>query len=160
MEGRLSETDLPGILGSLSGQREAGLLTLTGAETTARLRIQDGYVLGASSDGESPLGEALVAAGIDPAHVEGALSIQRRKKIPQPLGSLLVDLDLACRHEVERAVEVHVIEILRDILAWDDGEFLYEPCDRVESNVVTPLSLRIDSILLSLFVELADGRED
>jgi hypothetical protein len=160
MEGSLSETDLPGILGALSGVRDAGLLTLSGEGTTAKVRIQDGYVLAATSDRESPLGHALVAAGIDPAHVDGALAIQRRKKIPQPLGSLLVDLDLAGRTDVEKAIEIHIREILRDILEWTDGEFLYEPCERVDGHVVTPLSLRIDSILLSMFVELADARED
>ena len=51
MEGSLNETDLPQILGTLSGVREAGLLTLSGEGTTAKLRIQDGYVLAAMSDG-------------------------------------------------------------------------------------------------------------
>ena len=157
VSGELKEVGILEILQALSGVGQAGTLRLEHGDTTALFRIQGGHVVAASTTHVGRLGDRLVARGLIAREaLDAAIRVQRRKKTLQPLGGLIVDLNLAPRDEVEHELESHIRVVTADVIRWTAGSFVYQPSEEFGDPGLLPDGLRIDSLLVSMLTDVPD----
>lgn len=155
VSGELKEVGILEILQALSGVGQAGTLRLENGDTMAVFRIQGGHVISASTTNVGRLGDRLVARGLLAREaLDAAIRVQRRKKTLQPLGGLVVDLNLASREQVEAELEAHVRIVVADVIRWTAGSFVYEPTEELGDPGLLPDGLRIDSLLVSMLTDV------
>ena len=157
VSGELKEVGILEILQALSGVGQAGTLRLENGDVTALFRIDGGYVVAAASPTAGRLGDRLVARGILAREaLEAVMRVQRRKKTLQPIGALVVDLNLAPRYEVESELESHVRSVIADVIRWPSGSFVYQPSEHFDGKGLIPEGLRIDSLLVAMLTNLKE----
>lgn len=144
------------LLGRSGGK---GILLIRSGDRIFEMWVEDGYVVSATADGADGLGNRLYAAGaLELETVQAALAMQRRKKVWQPLGRILIDLGVTDVEVLARALEEYVREIVLEALQLGEGEFDYEPLDHANepSRPVRPEGLRIENLLLDLMTEVSE----
>jgi hypothetical protein len=108
------------------GQR-TGLLHVTHGETTGvSFRSVNGEIVSGSSSGErGRLGESMVRRGlISRADLERALVVVTRQG--RRLAPVLRELDLVDTPGLERALALHIREMLFTALLWNEASLLFE----------------------------------
>jgi len=151
VSGELKDVGILEILQALSGVGQAGTLRLENGDMTAIFRIDGGYVVAACSPDAGRLGDRMVAQGILAREaLEAVMRVQRRKKTLQPIGALVVELNLAPRHEVEPELEAHVRAVIASVIRWPGGSFVYQPSESFDGKGLIPEGLRIDSLLVAM----------
>jgi len=108
------------------GQR-TGLLHVTRGEASGvSFRSVNGEIVsGSSSDERGRLGESMVRRGlITRADLERALALVTRQK--RRLAPVLRELDLVDTPGLERALALHIREMLFMALLWDEASLLFE----------------------------------
>jgi hypothetical protein len=108
------------------GQR-TGLLHVTRGETSGvSFRAVNGEIVsGSSSDEHGRLGESMVRGGLlSRADLERALAIVARQG--RRLAPVLRELDLFDTPGLERALALHIREMLFTALLWDQASLLFE----------------------------------
>lgn len=149
VSGTLFKYELPTALELLSRARSTGILTISGERGVATIAMVEGGVLFASSHGTPRLGEFLVEKGIVEAKdLEAVLKLQRRKKVSQLLGTILMDLGLVSQEAAELGIEAQITQVLLDVLSWRDGEFRFEPTDMKWDQAVVPQCRQIGTYML------------
>ena len=149
VSGTLFKYELPTALELLSRARSTGILTITGEKGVATIAMVEGGVLFASSHGTPRLGEFLVEKGIvEQKDLEAVLKLQRRKKVSQLLGTILMDLGLVSQEAAELGIESQITQVLLDVLSWRDGEFRFEPTDMKWDKAVVPQCRQIGTYML------------
>jgi hypothetical protein len=149
VSGTLFKYELPTALELLSRARSTGILTITGEKGVATIAMVEGGVLFASSHGTPRLGEFLVEKGIvEQKDLEAVLKLQRRKKMSQLLGTILMDLGLVSQEAAELGIEAQITQVLLDVLSWRDGEFRFEPTDMKWDKAVIPQCRQIGTYML------------
>jgi len=149
VSGTLFKYELPTALELLSRARSTGILTITGEKGVATIAMVEGGVLFASSHGTPRLGEFLVEKGIIEAKdLEAVLKLQRRKKVSQLVGTILMDLGLVSQEAAELGIEAQITQVLLDVLSWRDGEFRFEPTDLKWDKAVVPQARQIGTYML------------
>ena len=149
VSGTLFKYELPTALELLSRARSTGILTITGEKGVATIAMVEGGVLFASSHGTPRLGEFLVEKGIvEQKDLEAVLKLQRRKKVSQLLGTILMDLGLVSQEAAELGIEAQITQVLLDVLSWKDGEFRFEPTDMKWDKAVIPQCRQIGTYML------------
>lgn len=149
VSGTLFKYELPTALELLSRARSTGILTITGEKGVATIAMVEGGVLFASSHGTPRLGEFLVEKGIvEQKDLEAVLKLQRRKKVSQLLGTILMDLGLVSQEAAELGIEAQITQVLLDVLSWKDGEFRFEPTDMKWDKAVVPQCRQIGTYML------------
>ncbi len=149
VSGTLFKYELPTALELLSRARSTGILTITGERGVATIAMVEGGVLFASSHGTPRLGEFLVEKGIIEAKdLEAVLKLQRRKKVTQLMGTILMDLGLVSQEAAELGIEAQITQVLLDVLSWKDGEFRFEPTDLKWDKAIVPQCRQIGTYML------------
>jgi hypothetical protein len=159
VSGTLFKYELPTALELLSRARSTGILTITGEKGVATIAMVEGGVLFASSHGTPRLGEFLVEKGIVEAKdLEAVLKLQRRKKVSQLVGTILMDLGLVSQEAAELGIEAQITQVLLDVLSWKDGEFRFEPTDMKWDKAVVPQCRQIGTYMLR--VAMLQAKQD
>jgi hypothetical protein len=149
VSGTLFKYELPTALELLSRARSTGILTITGEKGVATIAMVEGGVLFASSHAAPRLGEFLVDKGIvEQKDLEAVLKLQRRKKVSQLLGTILMDLGLVSREAAELGIEAQITQVLLDVLSWKDGEFRFEPTEMKWDKAVVPQCRQVGTYML------------
>jgi len=140
--------DLATLLRLMSLAQASGVVTLSGEAGEAQLVLVGGAVLHATSSATPKLGEALVARGVITTDVlEAALRHQRRKKVKQPLGTILLELGVVSRAVAESEIEMQVTRVLMDAFSWQGCTLRYEPALVDAKNVLFPDSCQLETLL-------------
>jgi hypothetical protein len=143
--------DLALVLRLLGQARSSGVVTLSGAPGEAHLVLVGGAVLHATSSATPKLGESLVARGVITKDVlEDALRHQRRKKLKQPLGTILLELGVVSKAVAESEIEMQVIRVLVDALSWPQCALRFEPANVGAEHVLFPESCQLEALLARL----------
>jgi len=146
--GTLIEIELGLALQLLGRARASGLVTLKSEEHEARLVLAEGGILHASSTTTARLGESLIERGvITRAVLEDALRHQRRKKVKQPLGTILHELGVLTRAMAEAEVEMQITRVLRDVFAWPMSRLHFEPMEVDARHVLVPEACQLELVL-------------
>jgi len=161
IESTITEQSVPAVLQMMGGAGCTGIVRIEGNVGKAEIGIRDGHVVYAKSDRAPGLGDSLVSQGlIHPQVVEDVLRVQRRKKIRQPLGTVLAELGLVSREEIEAGVVNYVKGILVDVMSWGDAGLNFEPCELEGDSPVLPGGLRIDRLLLGIALHLVSDKRE
>jgi DnaJ-domain-containing protein 1 len=126
MQGRLSQSDLIGLLRTLQRERRSGLLLVKQGDAQRCLRLHQGQVVLATSDvREERLGETLVALGrISQTDLEEATQkvVEERRR----LGEVLLELGKLDAEGLEQALAEYVMSLVRRVLESGDGDWRFE----------------------------------
>ncbi len=140
---------LDAILQIVSATRKSGAVTIVSEGWGARLFFSNGRVIYASSDSRERLGHRLIQRGhINEAQLRTALEIQALPGEDRPLASLLTEQGLISHDVVEVEVTNHIIDVVRDMLAWPDGSLIFEPVAPGASSIVLTKGLSVENLLL------------
>ena len=74
---------------------------------------------------------ALLEAGT----LESVWSFLKRKKVHEPLGKVLMELNLVTEETVEQEIEAQIMDVLQDVLSWDEGTMHLDPVDLHAENL-------------------------
>ncbi|MHC4547828.1 MAG: DUF4388 domain-containing protein [Planctomycetota bacterium] len=149
VSGTLFKYELPTALELLSRAKSSGILTISGDKGIATVAMHEGGVLFASSHNTPRLGEFLVEKGIvDPHDLDAVLKHQRRKKVAQLLGTILLDLGLVSKEAAELGIETQITHVLLDVLGWQEGEFRFEPSEMNWEHVLVPQCQQVGTYML------------
>jgi hypothetical protein len=145
----------------LSRAKSTGILTITGDKGVATIAMAEGGVLFASSHGTPRLGEFLVEKGIvEQNDLDAVLKLQRRKKVAQLLGTILIDLGLVSTEAAELGIESQITQVLLDVLSWKEGEFRFEPTEMEWDKVLVPPCQQIGTYMLRVAMLQAKQESD
>ncbi|MCK6461749.1 MAG: DUF4388 domain-containing protein [Planctomycetes bacterium] len=140
--------DLALVLRLMSQARASGVVTLAGDPGEAHIVLVGGAVLHATSTATPKLGEALVARGVVTKDVlEDALRHQRRKKVKQPLGTILLELGVVSRAVAESEIEMQIIRVLVDAFEWQGCTLRFEPAEVSARHILFPESCQLETLL-------------
>ncbi|MEK7279433.1 MAG: DUF4388 domain-containing protein [Nitrospirota bacterium] len=149
LEGRLEDLGLPDIFQIIGLSKRSGALTIVRQEGTGRLVFAMGQVVYASSDNKSRLGYTLVKKGlISNKDLENSLRIQKLKGVKKPIGTILLDAGAIDRSTLEKEIRNHVVEVVRDLMTWENGSFHFELGDLVEGDVALKSGINPEFLLL------------
>jgi hypothetical protein len=161
VSGTLFKYELPTALELLSRAKSTGILTISGEKGIATVALREGGVLFASSHNTPRLGEFLVDKGIvDPNDLEAVLKHQRRKKVAQLLGTILMDLGLVSQEAAELGIETQITRVLLDVLGWEEGEFRFEPSEIGWDQVLVPQCQQVGTYMLRVAMLQAKSGQD
>ncbi|HLF85875.1 MAG TPA: DUF4388 domain-containing protein, partial [Nitrospiria bacterium] len=147
--GRLEDLGLPDIFQIIGLSKRSGALTIVRQEGTGRLVFCLGQVVYASSDNKSRLGYTLVKKGlISNKDLENSLRIQKLKGVKKPIGTILLDAGAIDRSTLEKEIRNHVVEVVRDLMTWENGSFHFELGDLVEGDVALKSGINPEFLLL------------
>jgi len=119
--------EIPTVLRALAQARNTGVLRVTAADAEAEVMLIKGEVAWARACGAKQLGAAFVdRCAISPADLKGVIAIQKRKKVHQPIATILLEMGLVERDVAETEIEIQVLEVLRLILGWGRGEYKFQ----------------------------------
>ena len=131
--------DLSEALQALARARSSGILTVMSGRQTARFALYCGELLYASSATSPRLGDAIQARGLlTKETLESVLAHQRRKKMRQPLGTILLELDLITDEVVAAELEEQIFSVLSEVLSWERADYELTPLDEDFEGVVLP----------------------
>src|SRR5688572_21521085 len=148
LSGSLREFALSEILQLLSSQRKTGSLRLTRGSETRVIYLLEGRVAAVRDHGMS--GEDPMARFLRRIHRLSDEQLRGIASIHAESGRDLVDLLLNGRYiereELSMLYERMVLDVLHDVLGWDDGVYSFSNVTPPES--VLPVSLSTESMLM------------
>ncbi len=143
--------DIALVLRLMGRAKASGIVTLSGSLGEAHIVLVEGAVLHATSTATQKLGESLVARGVVTKDVlEDALRHQRRKKVKQPLGTILLELGVVSKAVAESEIEMQIIRVLVDALAWPGSTLRFEPVQVSVGHMLFPDSCQLETLLARL----------
>jgi hypothetical protein len=157
ISGSLGAVGLPGAMRLLGKSGTSGVLTVTDGEKVARILLHDGKVVYATSNVSHPLGTSFIAKGlISQEDLETVLVHQRRKKVKQPLGTILHELGLVGREVAASEIEEQILHVLQAVVRWKESKIEFRPVTGVPRGILLPPCGEIEKLLLR--VELLNAQ--
>jgi hypothetical protein len=149
LEGRLEDLGLTDIFQIIGLSKRSGILTVIHKAGTGRLVFHEGNVVYATSDRKSRFGYSLLQRGIITyEELEEALKTQKTAKARKPLGTILVETGIVGQDVIEKLLKEHILDIVKDLLTWDTGSFHFDLGATLQDDVVLPLGLSAEYLLL------------
>jgi len=151
ISGAVSGVAFPEVLQMMSMARCSGILNIKTGDSVASIAVCNGNILYASSNRKGRLGDYLLQAGVIGAdRLDAVLSLQRRKRVKQPLGTICSELGLVPRDQLEPAVHAQIVRVCQDILEWENGSFEFEPIEDLQTKTGLSGGVAIQSLLLNI----------
>jgi len=146
--------DLETAMRELSGSEASGILSVRCGESEARFFFSDGRIVGAAARDMTKFGRALVERGrISEAILESALSLQKRKKNPEPLAALLVSLGVVSAYDARQVLREQCFAVFAECRAWS-------PCKlEFAKGTISTNGIHLVVRVADLLRQAADGRE-
>jgi hypothetical protein len=158
LSGTLDRFQVPDLLDILINHRVRGTLQVRSGTVRASLSICEGRLLGGTAPGVPALARALIEAGALSITSYDALSESLEKSDKAFfLPCALIEHRLARAEAIRAAVDAQVVQVIRAMLAWKEGQFVFED---LEANTEVPadlLSVSVDArAVLFDVIRLAD----
>ena len=148
---KLASGSFPAALQLLGSAGSSGLLTITSDGRTAEIALHRGQVVCANSDQAGRLGNALLEKGwLTAETLEAVLRHQRRKKVHQPLGTILFELGMVPKEAAAVEIEEQIIRVMREVCGWDAAEYSFNPVEEELEGKVMPGTTQVTSLLLNV----------
>lgn len=126
--GTLGQFGISDLFRLLSLQKKTGLLQVSGAQEEVELFFLRGDLVDLNwrtRPEKNRLATVLVKSGLITKE-QARQAIMRQKDTGQKLGSLLINVGLLKKEDVTGALTLHMMEGLRQVLQFKDGEFCFE----------------------------------
>ena len=149
LEGRLEDLGLSDIFQIISLSKRSGALTIIRKEGTGRLVFNKGRLIYGSSDSVSRLGYTLIKKGlITTTELEKALRLQKTNEQRAPLGVVLERIGAISRDILQAELQNHLVEVVRDLLSWENGSFHFELGGAASSDIAMEEGLSMEFLLM------------
>lgn len=124
IEGSLRNVPLTDVLQIVTTGQKSGLLDLRRGGAQAHVYVERGRVQLAHMEPGSHLGEILVRMDLlANREVQEILQRQRRENAGTPVGAIAVQDGLITADDLARALRHQAVDVLAELLAWNDGTF-------------------------------------
>jgi hypothetical protein len=133
VEGTLEVFKLPEILQMISQQQKTGILTVQGEQDIIAVSFLEGQVVTVDSlnhTQEEGLSQILIKEGVLTA-AQFARASSEHQSSGQRMLDLLVERNYVRRDALLKALRVHSIRLLEQLLRWDKGDFKFYGGDEV-----------------------------
>ena len=148
MAGKLEDGGLVEFLRAVTTIGSSGRLEIQSGDKDAQIILRGGRVVAAITDETPRLGEVLTASGaITERELDGVLALQKRKKVRQPLGMILVQLGVLEFDRLEPHLQDLRIRAVKEILSWDEGTYDFTTEEESDIWGREAGGLRLDEIL-------------
>ena len=148
MAGKIEDGGLVEFLRAVTTIGSSGRLEIRNGDREAQIILRGGRVVAAITDQTPRLGEILTEAGaITERELDGVLAIQKRKRVRQPLGMILVQLGVLESDRLETHLQDLRIRAVREILAWESGTYDFTTEEESDIWGRDQGGLRLDEIL-------------
>ncbi len=150
---------LPATLKMLSVAGTSCVLSVTSEsdDGVATIALTKGKISWATSSGTKRIGDVLVEKGfINPEVLGVVLSIQKRKRMRQPVCTILCELGLISPELAQAEIEAQTTEVLVDVLGWGRGTLRVEPIDAGDSSKTVSVDQSVETMLVRVAL-LRDG---
>ncbi len=147
LSGSFSTMGFADLLQWLSHAQKKGTLLLHGTEVEKSIFLENGYIIGTSSnDPREYLGQFLINYGyITEEELKKAMEVQ--KEFNMLLGKILVMIDAISETELQTIMKIKSEETLYEIFTWEEGEFNFLENYLPEIKMV-PQKLEIPRIVM------------
>jgi hypothetical protein len=150
--GDLQEFCLPDLLEFLRNSHRTGLLMCTTSTGVGTIQLSRGMIIGADSPNALDLREHfLTSSEFDPDRRRALATLPPEAFGDELVEGVLVSRDLAARDEIERARVARIYSAFREMIAWTDGRFSFDPGVAIVTNPA--LALSAQSILMHIYQE-------
>jgi len=154
IRGSLKNLPLTDMFQLIANTQKSGVMTLTRHESRARLYFELGRLSYAHVTPGNHLGEIMVRMDLLSFHeVQEILRRQRTENPGTLLGRMAVDMGYIEEDDLAAAVELQALEVLSELMSWDDGAFEFTAPDT--GSTQTPVGEGIDA--LALLMRVAHG---
>ncbi len=161
VQGSLGAVGLPGAMRMLAKAGTSGILTVTSGENLARILLHDGKVVYATSTTCYPIGSNFLAKGLlSQEQLESVLVHQRRKKVKQPIGTILHQLGLVAQEVAASEIEEQILHVLQVVVKWTETQIHFRPVERVPQGIILPPCGDIEKLLLRVELLNAQSEDD
>jgi hypothetical protein len=124
MAGKIEGGGLVEFLRAVTTIGSSGRLEIQCGDKEAQIILRGGRVVAAITDETPRLGEILTESGaITARELDGVLAIQKRKKLRQPLGMILVQLGVLEFDRLEPHLQDLRVRAVKEILSWEEGTY-------------------------------------
>jgi hypothetical protein len=148
MAGKIEDGGLVEFLRAVTTLGSSGRLEIRSGGHEAQIILRGGRVVAAITNETPRLGEILTEAGaISDKELDGVLAIQKRKRVRQPLGMILVQLGVLESDRLESHLQDLRTRAVKEILAWDTGTYDFSTEEESDIWGRDPGGLRLDEIL-------------
>lgn len=155
--GRLSVFTLPDLVEFLRSARRTGQLVCSSPAGMGTMQFRKGFITGAASPGTPSACDLLVRAGKVTAEAVRELAPESARPGLAPCEAI-VRRGLADAGAVQAALRRQIELVLRELVAWTDGEFAFS--QEAGTEAASPaITVQVDAqeLLLNLFKELDEA---
>jgi hypothetical protein len=150
LQGSIKDFGLPDIFQLIGLQRKTGILTLKRADESITVTFENGMVVNAETTqkrNEDRIGALLVKQGrLSEEQLEEVL--QKQKATLQRLGHVLVSGNHISAEDLKRALQVQVNQNVYKLFRWKEGDYNFEPTEKVEFDRANMNPMSSDFILM------------
>jgi len=138
LAGKLEDVQPAEILQFLAMSEKTGKLTFTTGTAEGLIVFRKGRIVyAASSSLRETFGSIVMSFGlISEDQLNQALLVQHRSRTDKRLGAILVDQDVLSTDALQRVLQHQVMQVLREMFAWDRGFFRFRNLDIEDSGEV------------------------
>lgn len=148
MSGKVADGQLLKFLRTVANVGSSGRLELKNEEAWARVIIRTGRVVAAITDQTPRLGELLVDADlISEQELMSVLAMQKRKRVRQPLGMILVQLGVLEGDCLQSHLQDLRARAFSEILEWTEGDYEFTAEEEMDVWGQEPGGLPLDLVL-------------
>mgnify|MGYP001821701698 CR=1 FL=1 len=148
MAGKIEDGGLVEFLRAVTTLGSSGRLEIQSGDKEAQIILRGGRVVAAITNETPRLGEILTESGaITERELNGVLAIQKRKKVRQPLGMILVQLGVLGSDRLEPHLQDLRVRAVKEILSWEEGRYDFNTEEESDIWGRDPGGLRLDEIL-------------
>lgn len=139
VQGQLGQRLVADLIREIAHKNASGLLRLSRAKAIKALFFDSGVPVYAISNlAQEQLESRLVEAGL--AAQEQIEQARRRADKPYRIPSTLVELGVLADTEMRKLVRDLVMEIIRSLFEWTDGDYVFDPKVRAAHDVTLEMS--------------------
>jgi hypothetical protein len=138
LAGKLEDVQPAEILQFLAMSEKTGKLTFTTGTAEGLIVFRTGRIVyAASSSLRETFGSIVMSVGlISEDQLNQALLLQHRSRTDKRLGAILVDQGVLSTDDLHRVLQHQVMQVLREMFAWDRGFFRFRNLDIEDSGEV------------------------
>ena len=159
--GNIEGVSLASILQALSQDKLTGIASVTKDGSCVRLVIMEGRIVYANAVGQKRLGERLIRDSLlTQEQLDRALREQRERHKHSPLASVLFELGLVSRRQLEEHTKAQIREVFDELLSWAYGIVSFKPRSFDDQLFIVRDGLATEQLLLKATVSLDEAQHE
>jgi len=149
------------VLRAIGTSVKTGDLLVLSLQRSARISFVGGAIVHATADSVDRVGFRLVSAGhLTTSQLHNVLTQQAQTSPVVALSSLLHQENLVDREILERETRAHIVEVVCEVLGWEDGTLLFEIGGTVGPLTILNEGVSVESLLLLASTSTDEAKQE